>query len=241
MTRVPTTAAGEPTPRSRASWRLMLGVPIVAALLAVPWWGPHLLAQLAYFRVRRVEIIGTRYVPPGDILRRLNVDTTNSVWDPAAPLEQRIARHPEIRSVRIRRRLPGTLVVEIAESLPVALVPAAAGLRAYDERGVLLPVDPTRAQVDAPVLAGRDTALLRLLGEVRRTAPAVYQRISELRRLPRGDILLKVAEVTVLASRDVTVDRLLELEPVSQDLARRQLRPAELDLRFRDQVIARVQ
>lgn len=234
-------APADPAPGRRIPWRLILAVPLLVAILAAPWWAPRALARLAFFRVRRIEIAGTRYVPPSDILRRLNVDTTKSVWDPAAPLEERVAGHPEIRSVRIRRRLPGTLVVEIVESLPVALVPAAAGLRAYDDRGVLLPVDPTRADIDVPVLARRDTALLRLLGDIRRTAPGVYARISELRRLPRGDIRLTIAAMAVLAPADVTVDRLMELDPVSQDLARRQLRAAELDLRFRDQVIARLQ
>lgn len=228
-------------PRRRAPWRLILGLPVAIALLAAPWWGPRVLAELAFFRVRRVEVVGTRYVAPGDILRRLNVDTTRSVWDPAEPLEARLAGHPEIRSARIRRRLPGTLVVEIVESLPVALVPAATGLRAYDDRGVLLPVDPSRVEVDVPVLARRDTALLRLLGEVRRDAPRLYQRISELRRLPRGEVWMKVASTPVLAASNVNVQRLLELDPVAEDLARRQLRPAELDLRYRDQVIARLQ
>lgn len=228
-------------PRRRAPWRLVLALPVVVALLAMPWWGPRVLAKLAFFRVRRVEIVGTQYVAPGDILRRLHVDTTRSVWDPAEPLEARLASHPEIRSVQVKRRLPGTLVVEIVENLPVALVPATTGLRAYDERGALLPLDPSRVAVDVPVLAGRDTAMLRLLGEVRRAAPGLYQRISELRRLPRGEVWLKVASTPVLAASNVTVERLLELDPVTADLARRQLRPAELDLRFRDQVIARLQ
>ena len=114
-----------------------------ARLRAAPRGGvpaPRAASELAFFRVRRVEIVGTQYIPPSDILRRLNVDTTHSVWDPAAPLEERLSHHPEIRAARVRRRLPGTLVVEIVESLPVALVPTASGLRAYDDRGMLLPV-----------------------------------------------------------------------------------------------------
>lgn len=235
------TAPAASEPRRRPPWRLLIGVPIVVALLAAPWWGPRVLAHLAFFRVRRVEIVGTQYIPPGDILRRLHVDTTASVWDPVEPLEARIAAHPEVRSVRIRRRLPRTLVVEIVESLPVALVPGPSGLVAYDERGVRLPIDPARVDLDVPVLARRDTALLRLLGELRRDAPGLYERVSELRRLPRGDVWIRVAGIPVLATNDVTLERLLELDPVAQDLARRQLRPAELDLRFRDQVIARLQ
>jgi cell division protein FtsQ len=40
--------------------------------------------------------------------------------------------------------------------------------------------------------------------------------------------------------RDVSVERLAEIEPVEDDLARRQLRAVEIDLRYRDQVIARL-
>jgi hypothetical protein len=40
---------------------------------------------------------------------------------------------------------------------------------------------------------------------------------------------------------DITVERLGDILPVEADLARRQARVAELDLRYRDQVIARLQ
>jgi hypothetical protein len=40
---------------------------------------------------------------------------------------------------------------------------------------------------------------------------------------------------------DVTARRLAEIYPVEGDLARRRARVAELDLRYRDQVIARLQ
>jgi cell division protein FtsQ len=47
--------------------------------------------------------------------------------------------------------------------------------------------------------------------------------------------------VTVRLSPDVTVGRLADLLPVEDELARRRVRVAEIDLRFRDQVIARLQ
>ena len=63
---------------------LALGV-LVA--LASPWWGRLIASKLSYFRVRRVEIVGVRYLAPSDILARLRVDTTRSVWDDPTPLE----------------------------------------------------------------------------------------------------------------------------------------------------------
>ena len=70
-----------------------------------------------------------------------------------------------------------------------------------------------------------------------------------MRRFPRGSssyLLFKLTDAPssaahdVLAAADVTADRLADIVPVEQDLARRNLRATELDLRFRDQVIARL-
>ena len=51
---------------------------------------------------------------PSEIVARLGVDTTRSVWDDLDPLEQRIAELPHVASVRVERKLPGTLRVSVA-------------------------------------------------------------------------------------------------------------------------------
>ena len=198
---------------------------------------------MAFFRVRHVEIVGARYVPPRDILDRLRVDTLASVWDPTGPLEARVAGHPLVREVSVDRRLPGTLVVRLVEHVPVALVPTANGFRAYDERGVSLPIDPTTADIDAPILAGPDSAVLKLLGAARIATPDLYRRVSEVRREGEGgaELLFVLDSLPVRTLADITLHQLEDLELVEHDLARRRLRASELDLRYRDQVIARLQ
>jgi cell division protein FtsQ len=221
----------------------------VLVVIASPWWGRAALRQLDFFRVRRVEIDGARYVSPDEIVSRLRIDTTQSLFDDVGPLEKRVRQHPSVRDVRIERKLPGTLVVRITENPPVAFVQAASGLVAVDATGRSLPVDPATADVDLPVLAVRDTLALRVLGEVRESLPALFARIGEVRRFPRGAsfyLLFRLTESPtnpahdVLAMGDITADRLSDIVPVEQDLARRNLRAVELDLRFRDQVIARL-
>ncbi|MBL8997460.1 MAG: FtsQ-type POTRA domain-containing protein [Gemmatimonadales bacterium] len=231
--------APEATPLRRKVRRAGLLLAALA-LLASPWWGRALLQSMDFFRVRRVEIEGARYAAPDEIVSRLRVDTTASVWDDMSPLEARVREHPQVREVRIGRRLPGTLVVRVTENPPVALVSTARGLVVTDAAGDSLPVDPTRIDVDLPVLASRDTLLLRLLGELRAQEPALFARVSEVRRTPRGEVVLVFPEHRVLARADVTARRLGDVRPVELDLARRVLRAAELDLRFRDQVIARL-
>jgi cell division protein FtsQ len=216
--------------RLAARWRLALAGIAALVLLASPLWGPPVLRRLEFFRVRRVEILGTRYTAPSELLERLRVDTTRSVWDPLEPLAARLRTHAQIESVTVERRLPGTLV------------DAPGGLRAVDERGRRLPLDPSRTPVDAPVVtaAPRDTLVYHLLGEMQREAPALYARLSSIRAAGADEIVLQIADLSVRAMTNVTLARLGDIDPVQRDLARRQLRPTELDLRYRDQVIARL-
>ena len=235
---------------SRPRWRRRLrSVAILVAglaLLSSPWWFRPLAATLSFFRVRRVEVLGARYANPDEIVTRLRVDSTASIWDDVEPLEERVKRHPSVRDVRISRKLPGTLVVQVTENPPVALVQAGGstgGLVAVDQAGRTLPVDPTAADVDLPVLRSRDTVALRLLGEVREALPALFARIGDVRRTPTGDLAIRLTEPgarMVFASVDLSVDRLAEIIPVELDLARRKAAATEIDLRFRDQVIARL-
>jgi cell division protein FtsQ len=236
-----------PDRAQRPRWKVLLRragiLGAVIAIAASPWWGRAALMQLDFFRVRRVEIEGTRYVSPDEIVSRLRIDTTASLWADVGPLEQRVRQHPSVREVHIVRKMPGTLIVRVTENLPVALVQAAAGLVAVDAQGKSLPIDPTRADIDLPVLSSRDTFALRVLGDVRDRAPALFARIGEVKRTATGDLLFRLGEQPsrdILASADVTADRLTDIVPVEQDLARRSLHATELDLRFRDQVIARL-
>lgn len=214
----------------------------VLFLLLAPIWAPLFLRRMAFFRVRHVEVTGARYITPAEVLDRLRVDTMASVWDPFGPLEARVRQHRMVRRVSIERRLPGTLVVHLVEHVPVALVATTAGFRAYDVRGVALPIDPARADVDAPILATPDHALLQLLAAAHDRNPTLYRRLSEVRREGEGgrELLVMLDSIPVWTLADVTLQRLSDLELVEQDLARRHLRAVELDLRFRDQVIARI-
>lgn len=194
-----------------------------------------------FFRVRRVEIEGLRYAAPDAIVSRLRVDTLASIWDDVSVLEARVAEHSQVRAVRIKRKLPGTLVIVVTENPPVALVSTARGLIVTDANGDSLPVDPTTMDVDLPVLVRKDSLLLRLLGETQAEEPALFARVSEARRSERGGVLFVLSEFRILAESTVTTARLAEVVPVELDAARRNWQLIELDLRFRDQVIVRLQ
>jgi len=222
-------------------WRLVGVAAAGLALLAAPWWGPHVLSHLSFFRVRNVEVSGYRYLAPDDVVKRLRLDSTSSVWADLGELERRVEMHPQVKSATVDRDLPGTLVVRVTENSPIAYVQTNGGLRAVDKDGRFLPIDPTRIAIDLPVLAKADTVLLHLLANVKSVSPALFGEISDIRRTGGTDIALTLSTAQVRALASISAQRLADIIPVEADLARRKARVTELDLRFRDQVIARTQ
>jgi len=244
----------------KPGWKILGALLLVALIIAAAWGVRAGARSMAFFRVRSVEIRGARYLQPNEIVARLQIDTLASLWDDLEPFRQRVRRHPQVADVRFERRMPGTLVVIVQENLPVALIQTPAGLLPFDSLGRQLPIDPSRSNLDLPIVASADPVLLKLVGAIRAAQPRVFARIEEARRIGRDEILLTLssrAEDAARAAADtatpqrkslrvrlpvgLSVDRLADIFPVESDLARRQARVGEIDLRYRDQVIARLQ
>jgi cell division protein FtsQ len=236
--------SGPEAPATVAPWRRRL-TRVAAALAALlvltaPWWGPRTLSRLDFFHVRRIEFEGVRYSDPAELMAQLAVDTLASVWMPLDPVAERVRAHPLVDEVVIARRLPGTLRVRVTERQPVALASSREGMIVLAADGERLPIDPTLSPLDVPVVTDADSLLLALLDRVRSGAPSLWGRLSEAHREGAQDVRFVLETFDVRARTDVPVARLDDIFPVEADLARRRLRATELDLRFRDQVIARL-
>jgi len=225
----------------KPGYKYVAGILLAILVVTAPRWGRANLRKLAYFHVRKLEIRGVRYLQPDDVVARLRVDTLRSIIDDVTPLEARLRTLPQVASVDISRRYPGTLIVTIQENLPVALVPRGDGLQPYDSTGRALPFDPSRATLDLPILTAPDRGALRLIGELRAIDPAMFNRISEV-AVQGADLVFTLnSSLRVRASAGVAPQRFRDIFPVESDLASRNERAAELDIRYRDQVVARLE
>ncbi len=215
---------------------------LAVVVIGSVFWLPLVLRPLDFFHVRRVVVRGVRYLDGRALVRQMQIDTTVSIWDALGPYTARLAFHRQIRSVRLSRRLPSTVIVTIEEIMPIALAPSqGGGLRAYDEDARALPLDPTRVDVDLPILSRADTSLLRLLGDLKRIDPAMYARVSEVERTGRDEAIVFLSSLPVRVRSTIPADRFAELRAVQEDLAQRGVKYVELDLRFSDRVIVRLQ
>lgn len=217
--------------------RLLLAAAVLVAAGVVWVAGPALLRQVAFFRVRRVEVLGSRYLSGAELVTAMALRPEASLFDPVGPLEDRVFAITGVRAVRIRRRLPGTLRVTIQESEPVALVERGAQLVLMDERGWVLPFDPTRAPPDLPV-APVDAEVAGLLARLRDVDPALFAEVVAVTRA-RQVVTLDTGSHRLLVRADASVEELENMTAVAQDLAARGRTWQELDGRFGGRVFVR--
>jgi len=213
------------------------------------------LAELDTFRVTDVEITGLESLGRGEVLALLAVTHGSSVWTPTDTWERRLAGHPLLKEARVRRRIPGTLLVQIVERRPVALVPTPT-LEPVDGDGVRLPLDPAERRLDLPVLEtgdlpapgarllpARDRMLAAEVARLMEADTAFLQMVSEVSLWDDGTIVARWSEPAVefLLAPGAHARRLREGLAVLADAMGREpdRLPSEIDLRFADQVVVR--
>ncbi|HEU5170274.1 MAG TPA: FtsQ-type POTRA domain-containing protein [Gemmatimonadales bacterium] len=220
----------------KPGWRLLAGLGVVLAL----WFGaPLLLRRMDFFRVRRIEISGARYRAPAAVVDALGLARRASVFDDLGRLSARVRTLPGVERAEVGRRLPGTLLVTLEETEPVALTPRrGGGLAAIDQAGRLLPYDPAAAAPDLPIAASADPLLARVLGLVRDAEPALFARLASGTRV-REDVVLEADGRRLWLAGTATAEDIRAVTAVAQDLSRQRRDWRELDGRFAGQVIVR--
>ena len=232
-------------------WVRRLGMlTVVAAVVAGSVLLPRGLRRLDTFQVRTVEVTGTRFLEPYAVVRAAGLDRPASVFDDADAWRAGILTLPLVEGVRVRRRMPGTVRLEIREVEPVALVGDGA-LRPVDARGRLLPLELAGTVLDLPVVVGVPVAAGRVataegasavatLTALAVQAPELADRISQVEVAPGG---------MRIAFRDASLEALLPSHPAEVQLLQLRLAHADLrargeldqvrriDVRFRDQVV----
>ena len=180
-------AAPDPLPEAvrRLSWWVFLGVLVALAIAAVLMLRvPQMIGATvgeavgeAGFAVKRVEIKGANRVPKLQIYN-VAFDQPSTAM-PLVDLEgtrQRLLQFGWVRDARVSRRLPDTLVVEVAERRPSAIWQHNRRLALIDNEGMVLEAVRLDAMPDLPLVIGPSAnrqagGLTRLLDSVPHLKP----------------------------------------------------------------------
>ena len=220
------------------SGKLVVRGAVALAIIAAGVLMPTALRNISFFDVRRLELVGARYLTPEDVARAVALPAGMSIFDDLGSLERRVVRMEGVLEAKVSRRLPGTLRVRVREREAVALTERRGRLVLMDVNGKVLPFDPTTPADDLP-LADADSSVGHLLVRFRAAEPELYARVDAGRRA-RGDVVLESGATRWRLRGDATPEEFRALALVLGELARRGWSGwRELDTRFSGRVIVR--
>ena len=221
-------------------WGRVAALAAVAVVGSAVWWCPLALRPFSFFAVRKVELVGVRYLPPEAVVSALGLRREASVWDRLGALSDRVRSLQGVAEAEVSRRLPGTLRVRVREEEPVALASGEAGLVPVGASGRPLPYDPVRTMVDVPVVERAERALVAALEVVRTADPAFFGAVAAARNGPGGSMELDLdggGRVRLALPVDAAV--VMSVAAVERDLAARSQPWQELDGRYAGWVVVR--
>ncbi len=217
--------------------RIVLGAFVLAAVLAY-WWVPRALRPMAFFGVRRVDVMGAHYLTPDAVVQAMELRPGASVFDDLGVVEDRLMRTGSLLEARVRRRLPATLAVSIVEKEPVALAAGPLGLTPLSRDARALPYDVTRAGVDAPIVAEATAPLLEALGRIQVTDLGLFADVVSA-RVHGGEVVLDLTQGRVRLELPVDPEVVRSVSAVRRDLAASGRAWRELDGRYRGWIVVR--
>jgi cell division protein FtsQ len=187
----------------------------VAAAVMVSWavWtGLTWAAASGALRVRKVEVSGNTRLSDGEVLAL--VDGLQGANILAVDLEQwrgRLLECSWVQDATVRRALPATIEVIVAERAPLAVGRIGEELYLVDARGAIIDeFGPRYADLDLPILDGLDTGAPGDATDERRAALA-GRLLDELR--PHPELAARVSQLDVSDPHNAVVI-------VDQDTAR---------------------
>ncbi|MFQ5735358.1 MAG: cell division protein FtsQ/DivIB [Thermodesulfobacteriota bacterium] len=141
----------------RAVLRTLKVVLVLAALPALGYGGLRfyrVLVTTEYLAVRTINVTGAERVAPEDAIELAGItEGINILSFKASEAVEGLKANPWVKAAEIRRRLPDTVEIHLAERRPMALV-SLDGLYVMDSSGVVFKKFAVEDRLDLPVVTG---------------------------------------------------------------------------------------
>lgn len=155
--------------------------------------------------VHRIEFRGNTRATVAELRHLADVRNGTTIWgvDPQR-VSEKVHRHPWVSSVRVERRLSGTLVISVTEYEPVALLAFEDGVYYIDAEGRPF-LRANSGDLDFPILTGIDHELERAHPDLPRWA--IHDALWLIRELNDRDLVRseQVSEVSFHRTRGFAV------------------------------------
>lgn len=198
--------------RARPVWRIVKAGALASLLAGAAWWAAAAAVDLPWLRVQQVRVEGNQRVHAGEITALLEGITGQSLL--AVDLDRwraRLFASAWVADATLRRRLPGTIVVELRERVPMGIARAGTDLFLIDAAGTVIDeYGPRYADCDLPIVDGIIVTPVTAPPAIDRQRGQLVSRLMfELRARP--DLVTRVSQIDAANAHDVHV--ILEGDP----------------------------
>lgn len=178
-----------------------LYVAVLSILLAL---GLALFLRSSAFAIRKVTVQGLNLVSESEILKLSNgIQGQNLLLFDRKALEYKISLHPLVQSVKFERKLPQTLIIQVAERTPVALVVVPKGVLEVDAEGTFLRRSESWPKNDYPVISGIEFS--DTVGPGQNLANPLLTAALHLLEQAPSELVTQIGEVHVNAVEQINV------------------------------------
>lgn len=155
----------------------------------------YVFLQSSIFNITYIEVKGNQ-VLAADSLRKMSGITpgTNIFKINTAEAAAKVAMHPLLKEVEVKRELPSRLVIAVKERQGIALLPYQGRFWLCDEEGVLLQALDSLQEKNLPLLTGVD--LNQPHPGLKLKQPGISSGLALLQILPR-ELYLSTSEIAV--------------------------------------------
>lgn len=228
---------------------------LVVAFLAV-YRGSVAVAGAPVLQIETIEVRGNQRLPEGSVLALLKgLRGENILWSDLDAWRERLLEARWVQDATIRRSLPSTIDVQIAEREPIGLARVKGRLYLVDERGRIIDeFGPQYADIDLPIIDGlagpgaADPGADQQRGELAarlivatRAKPAVARRLSQVdvSDVHNASVILNGDPAVIYVGEDRFLPRLESYLELSSALKERVAGIDYVDLRFDDHIYVR--
>jgi len=216
----PARPAGAAAGRGGGPWKTAFFATAAVAIAAVAIWA---LLESSLFVVRSVTVTGSGDVPSAEVIRAAGIAPgTPLVRVNSAAVARRVERLTQIRSARVSRHWPDSVVIAVTDRTPALAVASGTGFALVDEFGVVVSHAPR--QPPGLVLLTPAPPLASLRG-----SPAVMAAATVLGQLPR-QIRSEVTAVSATSPAAVTLHLRGGITVVWGSTSRAAVKAAELQI-----------
>ena len=207
----------------------------------------------SYFAVQEIKVRGGEKVGGSEIVAMAGMSQGMNIWKiDAEIIERKVAQHPWVKRVLVRRELPRRVVIEVEEREAKGIV-VLGRLYYVDPEGFVFKEVEEGENADFPLLTGLQQA--DLVSQAHATRQKIREALKLSDLMARGP--LSISEIHFPAQGGVVLypmaypvalrmgwgdwqGKLKRLESVLELWRGKEARLASVDLRFRNQAVARM-